>query len=97
MQFLTEPLAFFEREALKFFVALFETLPLLATPPLLWTEAAELGQACRQKNITVNSLDLLIAAIALHHGAEVVTFDDDFQKIASVSKLLVKLLKRPTP
>jgi len=75
----------------------FQTLPMLATPPLLWTQAAALGQACRQKNITVNSLDLLIATIALHHGAEVVTFDDDFQKIASVSNLQVKLLKRPTP
>ncbi len=75
----------------------FQTLPMLATPPLLWTEAAKLGQACRRKNITVNSLDLLIAAIALHHGAEVVTFDDDFQKIASVSNLQMKLLKRPTP
>ena len=40
------------------------------------------------------------AAIArglAHHGAEVVTFDDDFQRIASVSNLQVKLLKRPTP
>ncbi len=75
----------------------FQTLPMLATPPLLWTEAAQLGQACRQKNLTVGSLDLLIATIALHHGAEVVTFDDDFQKIAGVSSLQVKLLKRPTP
>jgi predicted nucleic acid-binding protein len=75
----------------------FQTLPMLATPPLLWSEATGLGQVCRQKNITVNSLDLLIATVALHHGAEVVTFDDDFQKIAGVSKLRVKLLKRPTP
>jgi predicted nucleic acid-binding protein len=75
----------------------FQTLPMLATPPLLWTEATKLGQACRQKNVTVNSLDLLIATIALHHGAEVVTFDDDFQKIASVSNLQAKLLKRPLP
>jgi predicted nucleic acid-binding protein len=74
----------------------FQTLPLLATPPLLWSQAAELGQVCRQKNITVHSLDLLIATIAIHHGAEVVSFDDDFQKIASVSKLQTKLLKRPT-
>ena len=74
----------------------FQTLPLLATPPLLWPQATELGQACRQKNITVGSLDLLIATIALHHGAEVVTFDDDFQKIAGVSKLRVKVLMRPT-
>ncbi len=71
----------------------FQTLPLLATPPLLWTQAADLGQACRQKNITVNSLDLLIAAVAIHDGAEVVTFDDDFRKIAGVSKVL----KRPAP
>jgi predicted nucleic acid-binding protein len=75
----------------------FLTLRLLATPPLLWTEAAKLGQACRLKSFTVGSLDLLIATIALHHGAEVVTFDDDFQKIASISNLQVKLLKRPAP
>ena len=75
----------------------FQTLPTLATPPLLWSQAADLGQACRQKNILVNSLDLLISTIAIHHGAEVVTFDADFQKIASVSKPQVKVLKRPTP
>jgi predicted nucleic acid-binding protein len=43
------------------------------------------------------ALDLLIAAIALHHSAEVATFDDDYQKIATVSNLHVKLLQRPTP
>lgn len=75
----------------------FETLPVLATPSSLWTEATELGQACRQKNLTVGSLDLLIATVALHHGAEVVTFDDDFQEIATVSSLRVKLLTRPAP
>jgi predicted nucleic acid-binding protein len=75
----------------------FATLPLLATPASLWTQAVALGQACRQRNITVNSFDLLIAAIALHHAAEVITFDDDFQKIAGVSNLQVKLLQRPTP
>jgi hypothetical protein len=73
----------------------FQTLPMLATPPRLWIQATELGQACRRKNITVGSLDLLIAAIALHHGAEVVTLDGDYQKIASVSNLHVKLLQRP--
>ena len=75
----------------------FQTLPMLAAPPSLWTQATALGQACRRKNIAVGSLDLLIAAIALHHGAEVVTFDGDYQKIASVSQLQVKLLQRPTP
>jgi len=75
----------------------FQTLPTLATPPDLWTQAAQLGQACRRKGINALSLDLLIAAIALHHGAEVVTFDADFEKIASLSALQVKLLQRPTP
>ena len=28
----------------------FQSLPTLATPPTLWIKAAELGQACRQKN-----------------------------------------------
>jgi len=75
----------------------FQTLPMLATPLDLWTQAAQLGQACRAKGITATSLDLLIAAVALYHGAEVVTFDDDFEKIASVSSLQVKLLARPGP
>ena len=75
----------------------FATLPMLATPPQLWTQAAYLGQACRHKNLTVGSLDLLIATIALHHGAEVVTFDADYQAIAGVSNLQVKLLQRPKP
>lgn len=75
----------------------FQTLPMLATPPRLWTLATDLGQACRRKNITVGSLDLLIATVALHHGAEVVTFDADYQQIASVSNLQVKLLQRPSP
>jgi predicted nucleic acid-binding protein len=75
----------------------FQTLPFLATPPNLWTRAAHLGQTCRQSNFTAGSLDLLIAAVALAHGAELVTFDGDFQKIAAVSPLQVKLLVRPVP
>jgi hypothetical protein len=35
--------------------------------------------------------------VVRHHGAEVVTFDADYQKIASVSNLQVKLLRRPAP
>lgn len=75
----------------------FQTLLLLATPPDLWNRAAELGRICRQSNFIAGSLDLLIAAIALHHNAELVTFDADFQKIAAASALRIKLLVRPTP
>jgi predicted nucleic acid-binding protein len=73
----------------------FQTLPMLSTPADLWMQAAHLGQACRRKNLTLSSMDLIIATVALSHGVEVVTFDDDFQKIADVSQLRVKLLTRP--
>jgi predicted nucleic acid-binding protein len=72
-------------------------LPMLATPGDLWDRAAALGQDCRKKGISVGAMDLLISAVALHHGAELVTFDADFQRIAGISALQVKLLQRPTP
>lgn len=77
--------------------AQFQLLPVLATPADLWTRAAELGQDCRNNGITVGAIDLLIAYVAIHHAAELVTFDDDFQKIASISTLQVKVLQRLTP
>lgn len=73
----------------------FQTFPLLETPTDLWRKAASLGQACRKEGINPGSLDLLIASVALHHEATVVTFDDDFIRIATVSDLQVKLLQRP--
>ncbi len=73
----------------------FQTFPVLETPADLWLKAASLGQACRKQGINTGSLDLLIASVALHHEATLVTFDDDFSEIASVSDLQVKLLQRP--
>jgi predicted nucleic acid-binding protein len=75
----------------------FQTLPFLPTPSSIWTDAISLGQSCRNRNITVNSMDLLIASVALNHGAELITFDADFQKIATASNLRVKLLQRSIP
>lgn len=72
----------------------FATLPLLPTPAGLWREAAALGQACRAAGLTVLSLDLLIAAIAIHHRAWLVTFDRDVEAIAAVSALQVQRLER---
>jgi predicted nucleic acid-binding protein len=43
----------------------------------------------------VLSLDLLVAAVALHHNAELVSFDADFDAIASVSALRLNRLNRP--
>ncbi len=74
--------------------AQFSTLPLLATPPRLWRDATRLGQKCRDKGINAGSLDLLIAAIALHCDAELVTFDTDYSAIARAAPLRVVLLSR---
>jgi predicted nucleic acid-binding protein len=71
------------------------TLPLLPTPANVWQQAIELGQACRRIGRTVLSLDLLVAAVALHHNAELVSFDADFDAIASVSALRLNRLTRP--
>ncbi|MEI6110562.1 MAG: PIN domain-containing protein, partial [Cyanobium sp. ELA712] len=65
--------------------AQFATLPTLPTPTDLWQRAIDLGQACRQIGRTVLSLDLLVAAVAVHHNAVLVSFDTDFEAIASVS------------
>ncbi|MCX5956427.1 MAG: hypothetical protein NTW51_08470 [Cyanobacteria bacterium] len=49
--------------------AQFATLPTLAIPAELWQRAIVLGQACRPIGRSVVSLDLLVAAVALHHNA----------------------------
>ena len=71
------------------------TLPTLATPADLWQRAIDLGQACRQIGRTVVSLDLLVAAVALHHNAVLVSFNADFEAIAAVSALRLQRLERP--
>ena len=75
----------------------FATLPVLTSPTDLWGRAALLGQQCRKQGVTAAALDLLISSVAIFHAAELVTFDDDFQLIATVSTLRVQLLKRPAP
>lgn len=74
--------------------AQFATLPLLATPPQLWRDAARLGQKCRDHGITAGSLDLLIAALAIHHEAELVTFDTDYKATGRACHLRVTCLPK---
>jgi predicted nucleic acid-binding protein len=75
--------------------AQFATLPTLPTPADLWLRGIALGQACRLIGRTVVSLYLQLAAVALHHNAMLVSFDADFEAIASVSELRQKRLRRP--
>lgn len=94
-----EPIAFevlrhaFSQER-TFIAAQLSTLPCLATPPGLWQEATQMGQACRAAGVNAGSLDLLIAAVALHHGSQLVTSDAGFEAIAKVTGLGVVLLNR---
>lgn len=82
-------------EEARLLEAQFDSLPCLPTPTDLWQRAIALGQACRQVGRTLLSLDLLVAAVALHHNAELVSFDTDFEAIASVSELRLQRLQRP--
>lgn len=82
-------------EEARLLEAQFDALPCLPTPADLWQEAISLGQACRQIGRTVLSLDLLVAAVALHHNALLVSFDADVEAIASVSALRRTRLNRP--
>ena len=78
-----------EREFTKF--------RLLPSPHDLWLQAALLGQRCRDRGFTVGALDLLIATVARHHDAEIITFDADFSLIAQAEpKLRVQVLARAT-
>jgi predicted nucleic acid-binding protein len=74
--------------------AQFSTLPILATPPHIWREATRFGQKCRNHGFNAGSLDSIIAAIAIHHDAELITFDADFLAISHHSTLRVRLLAR---
>lgn len=74
--------------------AQFATLPLLPTPTSLWRDAVRIGQACRDGGFTAGSLDLVIAALAMHHQAELITFDADFASIQQHVDLRIRLLSR---
>jgi len=90
-----EVLRYANEEETKHLQAQFQTLPTLTTPTNLWGEATALGRRCRRHGVTPGSIDLLIACVALHHDAELVTFDAGFAQIATVSTLRVTRLTRP--
>ncbi len=76
--------------------AQFATLPCLPTPKDLWQRAIALGQACRQVGRTVLSLDLLVAAVDMHHNAVLVSCEANVEASASVSDLRLQRLERPS-
>lgn len=73
----------------------FATMRVLLTPPNLWRKATELGRTCQDQGLVIPTIDVLIAAICLHHKAEVATFDKHFAEIQKISALQVRFLVRP--
>lgn len=50
-------------------------------------KAAAIYRAARARGISLTTLDTLIAAIALEHGARVFTLDQDFSRMARIADL----------
>ena len=71
-----------ERKVLREFE---RTLPQLAIDAGTWSEAVALARRCRAAGVTVPATDILIAACARCHGAELEHADGDFDAIAGVS------------
>lgn len=72
----------------------FASMPMLPTPVTLWSEATRLGQDCTDAGLRVGALDLLIATVCLHHAASLVSFDDDFARMARLCRLQARVLVR---
>ncbi len=75
-----------ERRALG---AYFSVIPYRQTTPADWERAVALAWKVRDQGLTVPWLDILIAAIALHDGSRVYAIDLHFQKLASLTGLLL--------
>jgi predicted nucleic acid-binding protein len=71
------------------------TMPLLHTPQHLWHEASSLAAHACDAGLRVPSVDLLIAALCIHHDVILTTFDMHFCELGKLSKLSVNLLVRP--
>lgn len=52
-----------------------------------YREAAAIYRAARAKGITPTTIDTVIAAIALEHNAGVFTLDQEFSRIARITRL----------
>jgi predicted nucleic acid-binding protein len=71
-----------ERKVLREFERL---IPELAIDAGIWSEACNLARRCRAAGVTVPASDILIAACARHHGAQLEHADGDFDAISGVS------------
>ncbi len=59
-------------------------LPDLAIDSDVWRKAYELAMQASARGVTAPATDVLIAACALHHGADLESADSDFDHLAAV-------------
>jgi predicted nucleic acid-binding protein len=52
-----------------------------------YREAAAIYRGARAEGISLTTIDTLIAAIALEHGTSIFTLDQDFSRIARITRL----------
>ena len=52
-----------------------------------YRQAAAIYRAARARGVSLTTIDTLIAAVALEHGANVFTLDQDFSRIARITGL----------
>jgi predicted nucleic acid-binding protein len=52
-----------------------------------YREAAVIFRTARSKGVAVTTVDALIAAIAVEHGAALFTLDKDFTRVANIVRL----------
>ena len=60
-----------------------------------YREAASIFRVARAKGVTLTTIDALIGAIAVEHGASVFTLDKDFSRIARLTGLPLYPLPAP--
>ncbi len=53
------------------------------------------SRTCRKAGINIGSMDLVVATIAFHHDAELITLDTGFKAVATVSPLKANVLSKP--
>jgi len=59
-------------------------IPELPVSDVVWEDAFALARRCRMAGVTVPATDVLLAACATHHGAELEHADSDFALIRGV-------------
>ncbi len=60
------------------------TLPELPVDDEVWESSMDLARRARTQGVTLSSSDLLIAACARKHGADLETSDRDFENLGAI-------------